>query len=239
MTTLLTRKSVASSKADIFEAKINSAIDETNTSDSEETFVYDSNPPDNNDRAHRRFHSRTPSATSMVSQADRQNLRSIYGIMEGAGPAHGPKRSMKFVNTFNNGSDALTTGDEDGKVRMWDLDKRQSGYLFEGHRSGIECVDASPDGRWLVAGAEDGSLRMWELAWEWAFPGSGEWTAEADPHVNAFVLRNGLGSPAEFKEELQCRWLLDLQCVGFGWIRRECAVEVVRQFLTRHAPKEH
>lgn len=115
MTTLLTRKSVASSKADIFEAKINSAIDETNTSDSEETFVYDSNPPDNNDRAHRRFHSRTPSATSMVSQADRQNLRSIYGIMEGAGPAHGPKRSMKFVNTFNNGSDALTTGDEDGK----------------------------------------------------------------------------------------------------------------------------
>ncbi|KPM44786.1 hypothetical protein AK830_g1780 [Neonectria ditissima] len=106
----------ASSKADVFEATIASAVDEANTSDSEETFVYDSNPPDNNDRAGRRFHSRTPSATSMVSQADRQNLRSIYGVMEGAGPAHGPKKTMKFVNTFNpNGNESLTPGEEDGK----------------------------------------------------------------------------------------------------------------------------
>ncbi|CAM1500785.1 Fc.00g099470.m01.CDS01 [Cosmosporella sp. VM-42] len=117
VTTLLTRKPQASSKADIFEAKIASAIDETNTSDSEETFVYDSNPPDNNDRTQRRFHSRTPSATSMVSQADRQNLRSIYGVLEGpGGPAHGPKKGMKFVPTFNsNGNDSLTPGDEEGK----------------------------------------------------------------------------------------------------------------------------
>ncbi|PFH56882.1 hypothetical protein XA68_15821 [Ophiocordyceps unilateralis] len=107
-----------SSKADIFEAKIASAVDEANTSDSEETFVYDSNPPDNTERSNRRFHSRTPSATSMVSQADRNNLRSIYGVMEGGGHAHGPvpKKSMKFVNTFGgNASDGLTPGDEDGK----------------------------------------------------------------------------------------------------------------------------
>ncbi|OAA42242.1 hypothetical protein NOR_05091 [Metarhizium rileyi] len=106
----------ASSKADNFEAKIASAVDEANTSDSEETFVYDSNPPDNTERTNRRFHSRTPSATSMASQADRQNLRSIYGVMEGI--SHGPvaKKSMKFVNTFNgNASDSLTPCDEDGK----------------------------------------------------------------------------------------------------------------------------
>ncbi|PHH91659.1 hypothetical protein CDD83_10812 [Cordyceps sp. RAO-2017] len=106
------------SKADIFEAKIASAVDEANTSDSEETFVYDSNPPDNTERTNRRFHSRTPSATSMVSQADRPNLRSIYGVMEGGGHGHGPvpKKSMKFVNTFGgNASDSLTPGDEDGK----------------------------------------------------------------------------------------------------------------------------
>ncbi|RCI09269.1 hypothetical protein L249_1512 [Ophiocordyceps polyrhachis-furcata BCC 54312] len=107
-----------SSKADIFEAKIASAVDEANTSDSEETFVYDSNPPDNTERSNRRFHSRTPSATSMVSQADRSNLRSIYGVMEGGGHTHGPvpKKSMKFVNTFGgNASDSLTPGDDDGK----------------------------------------------------------------------------------------------------------------------------
>ncbi|KAH7325915.1 vacuolar segregation subunit 7-domain-containing protein [Stachybotrys elegans] len=106
----------ASSKADFFEAKIASAVDEANTSDSEETFVYDSNPPDGTDRPGRRFHhSRTPSATSMVSQADRQNLRSIYGVMDGGGPVPPPKKNMKFVNTFNgNGADSLT-GEEDGK----------------------------------------------------------------------------------------------------------------------------
>lgn len=113
---------IGSSKADIFEAKIASAVDEANTSDSEETFVYDSNPPDNTERTNRRFHSRTPSATSMASQADRPNLRSIYGVMQdvshGHGHVHGPvpKKSMKFVNTFNgNASDSLTPGDEDGK----------------------------------------------------------------------------------------------------------------------------
>ncbi|KAI8403126.1 hypothetical protein FOFC_16560 [Fusarium oxysporum] len=106
----------ASSKADVFEATIASAVDEANTSDSEETFVYDSNPPDGNDRAGRRFHSRTPSATSMASQADRQNLRSIYGIMESGGPAHGPKKTMKFVNTFtSNGNESLAVETEDGK----------------------------------------------------------------------------------------------------------------------------
>ncbi|KAK3179826.1 Vacuolar inheritance and morphology protein [Lecanicillium sp. MT-2017a] len=108
----------SSSKADNFEAKIASAVDEANTSDSEETFVYDSNPPDGGDRTVRRFHSRTPSATSMASQADRQNVRSIYGVMEGHGHHHGPvpKKSMKFVNTFNgSGNESLTPGDEDGK----------------------------------------------------------------------------------------------------------------------------
>lgn len=106
----------ASSKADIFEAKIASAVDEANTSDSEETFVYDSNPPEAGDRNTRRFHSRTPSATSMVSQADRQNFRSIHSVMDGSsGPASGPRKNMKFVNTSAaNGNDSMTTGDEDG-----------------------------------------------------------------------------------------------------------------------------
>ncbi|KAK9415589.1 putative Vacuolar segregation subunit 7-domain-containing protein [Seiridium unicorne] len=104
----------ASSKADIFEAKVASAVEEANSSDSDETFVYDSNPPDAPDRP-RRYHSRTPSATSMVSQVDRSGLRSIHAILDG-GPANpAVKKSMKFVNTYNsNGTDSLA-GDDDGK----------------------------------------------------------------------------------------------------------------------------
>ncbi|TDZ39857.1 Vacuolar segregation protein 7 [Colletotrichum spinosum] len=106
----------ASSKADIFEAKVASAVDEANTSDSEETFVYDSNPPDVGER--RRYHSRTPSATSMISQADRAGalgMRSVHEALQGSAAAVGLKKSMKFVNTFNSsGTDNLIV-DEDGK----------------------------------------------------------------------------------------------------------------------------
>ena len=116
MSTLLTRHRAASSKADIFEAKVASAVEEANSSDSEETFVYDSNPPDGRDRPHR-FHSRTPSATSMMSQVDRNGMRSIPGILEAAPPAAGFKKNMKFVNvnTFNGNPNEGSIGDEDGK----------------------------------------------------------------------------------------------------------------------------
>ncbi|KAK3325797.1 vacuolar segregation subunit 7-domain-containing protein [Apodospora peruviana] len=103
----------ASSKADIFEAKVASAVEEANSSDSEETFVYDSNPPDGRDRPHR-FHSRTPSATSMASQIDRTGMRSIHTVMEGApGPPITVKKSMKFVNSYNSNANEGAVGPED------------------------------------------------------------------------------------------------------------------------------
>lgn len=115
MNSLLTRYRPASSKADIFEAKVASAVEEANSSDSEETFVYDSNPPDRDKPA--RFHSRTPSATSMASQVDRAGMRSIHGVMEAMG--HAPvRKNMKFVNSVNsynsNGNDS-GAGEDDGK----------------------------------------------------------------------------------------------------------------------------
>lgn len=95
-----------------------SAVDEANASDSDETFVYDSNPPDSGDRP-RHFHSRTPSATSMASQVDRNGMRSIHSVMEGAAGA-GPsaiavKKNMKFANTFNGSGNDSGVGDDESK----------------------------------------------------------------------------------------------------------------------------
>ncbi|KAK3327092.1 vacuolar segregation subunit 7-domain-containing protein [Cercophora scortea] len=104
----------ASSKADIFEAKVASAVEEANSSDSEETFVYDSNPPDGRDRP-QRFHSRTPSATSMVSQVDRNGMRSIHAVMENTGPPITVKKSMKFVNSYNSNANENSVGEDDGR----------------------------------------------------------------------------------------------------------------------------
>ncbi|KAJ5824484.1 Vacuolar segregation subunit 7 [Penicillium robsamsonii] len=86
------------SKADIFEARVANAVDEADVSDSDETFVYDSNPPDPYPSRPPRYHSRTPSATSMASQAEQ-----LAGRTRGLGlrdASHGVtgKRSMKFTN---------------------------------------------------------------------------------------------------------------------------------------------
>lgn len=81
------------SKADIFEAKVASAVDEADTSDSDETFVYESNPPDA--RSHR-HHSRTPSATSLASTEP--HGRNRHGLRAGS-HAVGAKKSQKFSNS--------------------------------------------------------------------------------------------------------------------------------------------
>ena len=84
------------SKADIFEAKVASAVDEADTDDSDETFVYESNPPD--PRAYR-HHSRTPSATSVASTNDYRTNK--HSIRNGSSAIPG-KKSMKFSNSMHN-----------------------------------------------------------------------------------------------------------------------------------------
>ncbi len=88
------RGRTASSKADIFEAKVASAVDEVETTDSEETFVYESNPPEPLSARPHRYHSRTPSATSTVSQMDQYGPK---GRPDGHHSIAG-KKSMKFTN---------------------------------------------------------------------------------------------------------------------------------------------
>ncbi|KZF20083.1 hypothetical protein L228DRAFT_35288 [Xylona heveae TC161] len=106
-----------SSKADIFEAKVASAVDEADSSDSEETFVYESNPPDQQPRP--RYHSRTPSATSVQSQLDlRSGKRSFQSLGDGGHSVVG-KKSMKFANnTFsgiNENEDVPTSAEPAGR----------------------------------------------------------------------------------------------------------------------------
>lgn len=104
----------ASSKADIFEARVANAVDEANSSESDETFVYESNPPEPQRRA--RHHSRTPSVTSSHSVADQQRgtgMRSFGDALDDRRVAG--KRSMKFSNNPYNDMDSPES--KDGSVR--------------------------------------------------------------------------------------------------------------------------
>ena len=121
----------ASSKADIFEAKVASAVDEADSSDSEETFVYESNPTEPISRPGHRFHSRTPSTTSTASQIDHYGGRyrsdghnSIMG-----------KKSMKFANSSHqlNGNHG---GGENGSVKGSHGSGRYHGGVLHHHHIG-------------------------------------------------------------------------------------------------------
>lgn len=113
----LVNTSSGSSKADIFEAKVASEI-EGGDSDSDETFVYESNPAETRTR-NRRNHSRTPSNASAHTITDRKATG-----QRGASQFHSddtpvrPKRSMKFASGGYMGSVDDDTSERDaGTVR--------------------------------------------------------------------------------------------------------------------------
>ena len=125
------RVRTASSKADIFEAKVASAVDEVDSSDSEETFVYESNPPEPLSARPHRFHSRTPSATSTVSQMDQYGTKvRVDGHHSIAG-----KRSMKFTNTHSH-LGGYPGDSADGTVRGPSNTGRVSGSNVSHHHIG-------------------------------------------------------------------------------------------------------
>jgi hypothetical protein len=106
----------ASTKADVFEQKVASAVDEANSSDSDATFIYESNPPEQQPPHRSRHHSRTPSMTSIASLIDpRQIIRDAH-------KNPGKKSSMKFAkfaNPYNNpNADPDMIDRSDGTIRL-------------------------------------------------------------------------------------------------------------------------
>lgn len=84
----------ASTKADLFEAKVSTNDEE---SESDDTYVYESNPPET--RSSRlRSHSRTPSGTSVQSFPNRRGARNISNHVDNPRGVK-PKRSMKFASS--------------------------------------------------------------------------------------------------------------------------------------------
>lgn len=87
----------ASSKADIFERKVATAVGEADSSDSEETFVYESNPPEPLSARTHEFHSRTPSTASTLSQIDPYGTKGRQESQQNIVR----KKSMKFTTAYN------------------------------------------------------------------------------------------------------------------------------------------
>ncbi|KAF2711376.1 hypothetical protein K504DRAFT_218467 [Pleomassaria siparia CBS 279.74] len=107
----------ASSKADVFEKKVAREVDEGDSSDSDATFIYESNPPEQPRRSHGGHHSRTPSMTSIASLIDpRLAMRDMQRIQD-AHKYPAKKSSMKFPNPYNTNAD-MDANHGDGTTRI-------------------------------------------------------------------------------------------------------------------------
>ncbi|KAL1595011.1 Vacuolar inheritance and morphology protein [Paraconiothyrium brasiliense] len=100
------------SGTDVFEQKVASEVNEADSSDSEATFIYESNPPEQQPHRSRHHHSRTPSMTSIASLVDpRLAIRNEHKNPD-------KKPSMKFPNPYNNANGDYDGERSDGTVRL-------------------------------------------------------------------------------------------------------------------------
>lgn len=131
----------ASSKADIFEQRVANAVDEANASDSDETFVYESNPPEPQRRP--RHHSRTPSVTSAHSTTEQQRggIRAFGDVLDDRRVAG--KRSMKFSSTH----DPDTPDSKNGTVRS----SRHTSHIGRQGRGGSHGLGGELDSPYTQA----------------------------------------------------------------------------------------
>ncbi|TLD18309.1 hypothetical protein E2P81_ATG12104 [Venturia nashicola] len=101
----------ASTRADIFEDRVKNAMEDATSDDSDETFVYESNPPEPTPARRSRHHSRTPSGASAISNTDQRGLlrlnQSVLSTQK--------TRSMKFTNAYNSGDEESV--DRGGTIR--------------------------------------------------------------------------------------------------------------------------
>ncbi|KIW05693.1 uncharacterized protein PV09_03555 [Verruconis gallopava] len=121
------RSRKGTTRADIFEDRVKNEMDEATSDDSEETFVYESNPAEPPIRRSR-HHSRTPSGASLTSMGAPRDARQNQGLLSTQ-----KTRSMKFANAYNSADDDAVDR-PDGTVRAGT--GRGGGSIVKHHHTG-------------------------------------------------------------------------------------------------------
>jgi WD40 repeat protein len=73
----------------------------------------------------------------------------------------GHDRAVNAVRFLANGS--LLTAAADGRIILWDIEKKEPVRVLEGHRGGVQGIETTLDGRFCFSGGFDGALRLWDL----------------------------------------------------------------------------
>jgi RNA polymerase sigma factor (sigma-70 family) len=94
-----------------------------------------------------------------VTVWDTRSGRTLCTLPEQAGGEMG----AGAVGAFSPDGRWLATGDAAGKLRLWEMASGKQVHSFEGHRTEINSIAFSPDGRQLVAASEDAPCFVWDV----------------------------------------------------------------------------
>ena len=73
--------------------------------------------------------------------------------------------------TFSADGSLFASGDNDGDIRVWDIQTGVCKVLFQGGRKNwVESIAFAPKGTLLASGTEDGKVRIWEMISEDSSP---------------------------------------------------------------------
>jgi WD40 repeat protein len=64
---------------------------------------------------------------------------------------------------FSSDSRLVAAGYDSGKVVLWDLVRGKELHAFHGHRSRVQALAFTPNGKYLVTGSQDGTALIWNV----------------------------------------------------------------------------
>ncbi len=100
-------------------------------------------------------------------------------------------------------SKTLVSGNFDGQINVWNLEKGGAPRTLTGHESYVNSVAITPDGKTLVSGSLDNSIRVWNFDLESLMERSCDWVREYLENPSSGVseeekrLCSGVGSPKQ------------------------------------------
>jgi WD40 repeat protein len=57
----------------------------------------------------------------------------------------------------------LATGNDDNKVKLWNVKSQNEAGILRGHSDGITSIKFSPDGKFLASGSYDKLIKLWSM----------------------------------------------------------------------------